>query len=108
MPEDHPWSVRDWIGWQGARVRLALDPARQQERIGAAGSAPPCAVEAPQPEQGCPEACIGSVVAINLPLRQRLLEVPWTARSPIEAQELDADFETLRWFPLPHEIAALT
>jgi selenocysteine lyase/cysteine desulfurase len=37
---------------------------------------------------------------------RRLAATPWTASGPLEAPELDADFETLRWFPLPHEIAA--
>jgi len=36
---------------------------------------------------------------------RRLLEAPWSAHGPIEAPAVDADFEMLRWFPLPHEIA---
>ena len=37
---------------------------------------------------------------------RRILAAPWAPSLPIEAPEVDADFEMLRWFPLPHEIAA--
>lgn len=45
-----------------------------------------------------------SRLADHLAEARRILASPPAPASPPEPPELDADFETLRWFPLPHEI----